>query len=131
MTEPSFEFSYGIIDDTDETEFVYDFSASTTDKWVVNTDVESSFMLGATGWVSVADQHVVDGVPGTTMNLVARDDSDNILANWLITPFSANVTNEPMMGLVPREWSEEGLTAPEEVFAGSDVLALGIHAVSQ
>ncbi len=131
MSMPTFEFSYGIIDDTDETEFVYDFSASTTDKWVVNTDVESSFMLGATGWVSVADQHVVDGTPGATMNLVAKDASDNILANWLITPFSANVTNEPMMGLVPREWSDEGLTAPEEVFAGTDVLALGIHLVSQ
>ncbi len=127
----SFEFSYGIIDDTDENEFVYDASASTADKWMLHTDVESSFMLGATGWVSVADQHVVEGTPGATMNLVAKDASENILANWLVTPFSAAVTNEPMLGLVPRAWSEEGLTAPQEVFAGSDVLALGIHAVSQ
>jgi hypothetical protein len=131
ISAPNFEFSYGIIDDTDETEFMYDFSASTTDKWVENTDIESSFMLGATGWVSVDDQHVVEGTPGETMNLVAKDASDNILANWLITPFSTTVTNEPMMGLVPREWSDEGLTAPDDVFAGTDVLALGIHAISQ
>tara|TARA_R110001592_G_scaffold258236_4_gene522042 strand:- start:15491 stop:19831 length:4341 start_codon:yes stop_codon:yes gene_type:complete len=131
MTAANFEFSYGIIDDTDETEFVYDFSASTTDKWVMNSNVESSFMLGATGWVSVDDQKIVDGTPGATVNLVAKDAGNNILANWLITPFSANVTSEPMMGLVPTQWSEEGLTAPDEVFAGSSVLALGIHAVSQ
>ena len=131
MTAPNFEFSYGIIDDTDETEFVYDYSASTTDKWVLNTDVESSFMLGATGWVSVDDQKMVEGTPGATLNLVAKDASNNILANWLVTPFSANVSSEPMMGLVPTQWSDEGLTAPDEVFAGSSVLALGIHAVSQ
>lgn len=131
MSGPSFEFSYGIIDDTDETEFVYDASASSADKWVLRERTDNSFMLGSSGWVSVADQHVVEGTPSSTLNLVAKDESDNILANWLVTPFSANVSAEPMLGLVPREWSEEGLTAPEEVFAESDVLAVGIHAVSQ
>ncbi len=128
--EPAFEFNYGLIDNIDETEFKYDPTA-TGDKWPELSDFESNFILGASGWADVADQFVVEGTPADTINVVGKDSTGAILANWEITPFTANVTSEPMVGLVPREWSDEGLIAPEEVFAGSDVLAVGIHAVSQ
>ncbi|KZZ59634.1 thrombospondin type 3 repeat-containing protein, partial [Oleiphilus sp. HI0123] len=128
--QPVFDFFYGVIDDTEERRYRYDTSTGAP-MWVEETEEDSSFMLGANGWVEVSDKMLVEGTPGVTANVVAKDASDNILANWQVTPFSANVTEEPMFGLIPREWSEEGLTAPEEVFAGSEVLALGIHAVSQ
>jgi len=128
--EPAFEFFYGLIDNVGETEFQYDPTA-TGDKWPEVSDFESNFILGASGWADVADQFIVEGTPADTINLVGKDSTGAILANWEITPFTANVTNEPMLGLVPREWSDEGLVAPAEVFSGSNVLAVGIHAVSQ
>ena len=127
-SDPSFEFFYGLIDDVEETHFRYDASQS-TDPWVEETEAESSLILGSTGWVSVDDKFVVQGTPGATINLGAADSGGNVLINWEVTPYTGDISGKTMIGMTPREWTEEGISAPGDFT--TNALGVGIHAVSQ
>jgi hypothetical protein len=121
------EFEYGVVTVTGEENFAYDFTQ--TPPWVEQIDFDTRLVLGASGWVEVEDRIALNGVPATTA-VLGYTDGSNFYGNWEVRGHALGVNGRTMHGLVPRAWTDEGISAPGDISAET-ANAVGIYRTLQ
>lgn len=120
------DFVYELIDNTNATEYVYDLFASTWEER--SEEPETRLTLGGSGWVEITAPHVVSAIGDTAM--VGQLAGETTYGNWEVEAFAYPILGKPMEGLVPRPWSQHGITTPTD-FASEHAKALGLQITLQ
>ncbi|MDX1692191.1 MAG: thrombospondin type 3 repeat-containing protein [Ketobacteraceae bacterium] len=125
--EPTIEFEYGVVNTNGETFYVLDPSSSL---FVEETEVESDYMLGSTGWTLVPDSFQVDASSDTA--IITREAGGVVYERMEVDFHTAVINGLRMEGFVPEAWRDMGLVDMTLEFAGAstDVKAVAIEAVS-